>query len=101
MFYPTVVQWKKGYERQEGKAAVRKNANVLRIPRKTVEAPQVPHVHGVEKLLGQKRAEKMTLMSVELLTPVVSMAETRSGAQILVDELRIYLFNNVGTKCPN
>jgi hypothetical protein len=46
-------------------------------------APQVPHEHGVEKSLGQKRAEQMVLVSAESLTPVVSMVETRSGAQTL------------------
>jgi hypothetical protein len=67
----------------EGESNVRKNANVLRIPRRRVEAPQVPHEHGVEKSLGQKRAEQMTLMSAELPTHVVSTVETRSGAQSL------------------
>jgi hypothetical protein len=66
-----------------GESNVQKNANILRIPRRTVEAPQVPHEHGVEKWLDQKRAEQMTLMSAELLTPVASTVETRSGAQSL------------------
>jgi hypothetical protein len=33
----------------------RKDPNVLRIPRRTIEAPQVPHDDGAEKSLHQKR----------------------------------------------
>jgi hypothetical protein len=83
MFYLAAVQGNERYERHGGKSNVRKNANVLRIPRRTVEAPQVPHEHGVEKSLDQKRAEQMTLMSAKLLTPVVSTVETPSRAQRL------------------
>jgi hypothetical protein len=79
VFYLAAVQGNERYERHGGKSKVRKNANVLRIPRRTVEAPQVPHEHGVEKSLDQKRAEQMTLMR----TPVVSTVEIRSGAQRL------------------
>jgi hypothetical protein len=75
------VQGNEGYEGR-GESNVRKNVNVLRIPRRTVEAPQVPHELGTRSHLA-KRAEQMTLMGAELLTPVVRTVETRSGAQSL------------------
>jgi hypothetical protein len=69
MFYLVAVQGTKD-TKGRGESKIRKNANVLRIPRRTVEAPQVPQELGVEKSLDQKRAEQMTLMSPELLTLV-------------------------------
>jgi hypothetical protein len=88
--------------RKAGGSNVRKNANVLLIPRRRVEAPQVPHEHGVEKSLGQKRAEQMTLMSAELLTHVVSTVETRSGAQSLAHPMSYaYICLNIGTNYSN
>ena len=43
---------------------------------------------------------RIGVIGAELLTPVVSTVETRSGAQSLAhpDQLRIHLLDNVGTK---
>jgi hypothetical protein len=58
MFYLAAVQGNEGYERVGGESKVRKNANVLRIPRRTVEAPPVPHEHGVRSCLTKRELNK-------------------------------------------
>jgi hypothetical protein len=44
------------YKKCRGNNNGRKDSNVLRIPRWTMEATQVPHDHGAENSLHQKRA---------------------------------------------
>ena len=69
----------------------RKYTNVLRIPRRMTEAPQVPHEQGAEKSLHQKRAAQVASMNDRLLTPVVSTVETRCGTQGLARQMIAYM----------
>lgn len=69
----------------------RKHTDVLRIPRRTIEAPQVPHEQGAEKSLHQKRVVQDASTNDRLLTPVVSTVETCCETHSLARQMVAYM----------
>ena len=98
MLYPTVVKESEAHETQKANDNnLKKGTNVLRTPRRTFEATQVPHEQGAEESFHQKSVARDAPRS-ELLTPVVGTVETRSGPQRLVRQMgRIHVLEEVGT----